>query len=70
MTDRVCQPPALSMLVSEYKSDPKSDHLRLGQWFVNKYMPDSMDGRLYVENDTDKTLRMLSVYYELYQWES
>jgi len=62
MTNRTSQPPPFSKLLEAYKSDPKSVHLRLGQWFVNNFMPDSMDGRLYVENDTDKIMRLLSDY--------
>jgi hypothetical protein len=69
MTDRVHQPPPLSTLLSAFKADPGSEHLRLGQWFINKFMPDSMDGRLYVENDNTKILNMLTEYYQHYQWE-
>jgi hypothetical protein len=69
MTDRVHQPPPLSALLAAFKEDPNSKHLRLGQWFINRFMPDSMDGRLYVENDNTKILNMLTEYYQHYQWE-
>jgi hypothetical protein len=69
MSDRVHQPPPYSTLVATYKADPGSVHLRLGQWFINKYMPECMDGQLYVSNDTEKTLRIISTYYQHYQWE-
>lgn len=69
MTDRICQPPPFNLLLAAYKADPGSAHLRLGQWFINKFMPECMDGRLYVANDNAKIMEMLNDYYVHYQWE-
>lgn len=69
MYSRNEQPPSYFKLVTLFENDPASKHLRLGQWFINRYMPQIMDDALYATIDKSEALAMIRVYYEAYQWE-
>jgi hypothetical protein len=63
------QPPPFYKLVSHYEADPACNHLRFGQWFVNKFMPNQADDALYNTRDKSVALDLIKGYYNLYQWE-
>ena len=63
------QPPALTKIYDIYCADPKSKHLRFGQWFINTYMPKQQDCKLYSSTILIESLMMIGDYYVQYQWE-
>jgi hypothetical protein len=69
MYNRTEQPPSYFKLIATFENDPASKHLRLGQWFINRYMPQIMDDALYATIDKHMALEIIKCYYEAYQWE-
>lgn len=68
MPCRTNQPPDYFKLITEFENDPSSKHLRLGQWFLNRYMPKVADDKLYNTIDKQVALEIIRGYYEQYQW--
>ena len=68
MAKRTVQPPSYFKLITIYEDDLTSKYLRFGQWFMNRFMPNEQNDKLY--NTTDKTgaLAIIRDYYERYQW--
>lgn len=66
------QPPPINQLPGLYMADPKSEHLRFGQWFFNRYLA-KVEGKdideLYNSDNIGKCLSIIRKYYEYYQWE-
>ena len=66
------QPPPLSHLLGMYTADPKSKHLRFGQWFLNRYLA-KVEGKdidtLYNSHSMKECMAIIGKYYEYYQWE-
>ena len=67
-------PPPFSQILKAYEADDKSKHLRLGQYFFNKYIkhqpvsaPYNFD-MLYNSTDYDEILNIIRQMYIDYQW--
>ena len=69
MAKRKEQPPKFFKLVSTFEADPASKYLRLGQWFMNNYMPKQEDDKLYNAKGGAEALGIIREYYEKYQWD-
>ena len=65
-------PPPFIKLVTEFEADPASEHLRFGQWVVNRWLG-SIDGKdidiLYNTLDKYEALEIIKKYYLAYQWD-
>lgn len=66
--------PPFSQLYTTYKADPASKHLRLGQYFYNRFMGATFGelkeftDKLHAEADYTKALVMIKQLYINYQW--
>jgi hypothetical protein len=69
MAKRTVQPPSYFKLISTFEDDPASKYLRFGQWFMNRYMPNEQNDRLYVTIQMNVALDIIREYYERYQWD-
>jgi hypothetical protein len=65
---RVSEPPSYFQVPAVYDADPASKHLRMGQWFMNRYMPTMQDDTLYNSTNRGEIMALLLSYYEKYQW--
>lgn len=68
MAKRIVQPPSFFKLVRIYEDDPASKYLRFGQWFMNRFMPNEQNDKLYNTTDKTEALAIIHDYYERYQW--
>jgi hypothetical protein len=62
-------PPPFNKLLFQYRSDPKSAHLRFGQWFIVNYLREVNNPTLFYEVDIANCLDIIEEYYRNYQWE-
>lgn len=58
--------PSVALLLNEYEKEGKP-HLRLGQYFVGKYIKYSWP-ELFYEPDKNKAIKAISVYLEHLQY--
>jgi hypothetical protein len=68
MAKRTDQPPSFFKLVTIYENDLTSKYLRFGQWFINRFMPNEQNDKLYTTTNKEEALRIIREYYEQYQW--
>jgi hypothetical protein len=68
MAKRIVQPPSYFKLISIFEDDPASKYLRFGQWFMNRFMPNEQNDKLYNTIDKAVALEIIRGYYEQYQW--
>lgn len=58
--------PSVAILLNEYEKEGKP-HLRLGQYFVGKYIKYSWP-ELFYETDQNKSIKAISTYLEHLQY--
>jgi hypothetical protein len=55
-------------VLTVYHNDSASKHLRLGQWFMNRFMPKHNDDKLYNSVDNLDVMKIIYRYYLDYDW--
>lgn len=60
------QLPSIIKLLAGYNKEGKP-HLRLGQYFINKYVKYSWP-ELYYEKDDEKAIKAITIYLQHYQY--
>ena len=68
------EPLSFTKMLEAFHADPSSRHLRLGQYFYNRFLG-SVQGdkrdfvdKLHAEQDYNKCKEMILILYNEYQW--
>lgn len=65
-------PPPFSKILTEYEAQDPQKHLRVGQWFYNRFLKEQYGPEvdlLYNTTDFEVIFTILAKMYERYQWE-
>ncbi len=64
-------PPPFSKILTEYETQDPQKHLRVGQWFYNRFLKDQYGPEvdlLYNTTDFEVIFNILAKMYDRYQW--
>ena len=54
--------PTFSEVILRYYNERHDEHVRLGQFFINEYLPDATWAELYYEKDNRTAMTMINEY--------